>query len=92
LPVTTSAIRRVRNSWIRAISVSTVRIASETLQAFPVHPARLSTTVGRSVGGARRRADERAGHYRTDLPGAVRDSPLWATQKTGLIKAMIEIG
>ncbi len=29
--------------------------------------------------------------HRTDLPGAVRDIPLWATQKTELIKAVIEI-
>lgn len=29
--------------------------------------------------------------HRTDLPGAVSDIPLWATQKTELIKAVIEI-
>jgi 2-desacetyl-2-hydroxyethyl bacteriochlorophyllide A dehydrogenase len=30
--------------------------------------------------------------HRTSLADAVRDIPLWATQKTGLIKALIEIG
>ncbi|MCA0433015.1 MAG: zinc-binding alcohol dehydrogenase family protein [Proteobacteria bacterium] len=30
--------------------------------------------------------------HRTSLAGAVKDLPVWATQKTGLIKAMIEIG
>ncbi len=29
--------------------------------------------------------------HRTSLPGAVRDIPIWATQKSGLIKALIEI-
>jgi 2-desacetyl-2-hydroxyethyl bacteriochlorophyllide A dehydrogenase len=30
--------------------------------------------------------------HRTSLAGAVADIPVWATQKTGLIKALIEIG
>ena len=30
--------------------------------------------------------------HRTSLVDAVRNIPLWATQKTGLIKALIEIG
>jgi threonine dehydrogenase-like Zn-dependent dehydrogenase len=29
--------------------------------------------------------------HRTSLADAVRDIPVWATQKTGLIKALIEI-
>jgi threonine dehydrogenase-like Zn-dependent dehydrogenase len=30
--------------------------------------------------------------HRTSLVGAVRDIPVWATQKAGLIKALVEIG
>jgi threonine dehydrogenase-like Zn-dependent dehydrogenase len=30
--------------------------------------------------------------HRTTLDDVVRDLPLWATEKSGLIKAMIEIG
>ena len=30
--------------------------------------------------------------HRTSLADAVHNIPLWATQKTGLIKALIEIG
>jgi threonine dehydrogenase-like Zn-dependent dehydrogenase len=30
--------------------------------------------------------------HRTSLAGAVHDIPRWATQKTGLIKALVELG
>ena len=29
--------------------------------------------------------------HRTSLAGAVRDIPRWATEKTGLIKALVEL-
>ena len=45
--------------------------------------------------GAIRSGDVPVGHlitHRTKLIDAVHTIPVWATQKTGLIKALIEIG
>ena len=59
--------------------------------AAATRPPRISSAVIAAIRDGAIPVDRLVTH-RTSLAGAVRDLPRWATEKTGLIKALVELG